>query len=236
MSTVSTVKPKINIYNAEGVSVGERELDPSVFNVPIKENVVHEVATSLLSNARLGLAHTKTKGEVRGGGKKPWKQKGTGRARHGSSRSPIWKGGGVVFGPRNDRNYKRKINKKTGRSAVCMCLSDRLAANQLILLDQYSFPAPKTKHFNDLLKKISFKIFNINLSKIKSKTTFLILGHHQEKDLSRLVRNLPGVSFVFADNVNAIDVLSNKYLVMDVHGLELLEKTFKNRRIGVKKN
>ena len=103
---------KIKVYNLEGKKTGEMELPPEVFDVKFKDSLVHQVYVAHISNARKTLAHTKTKGEVRGGGKKPWKQKGTGRARHGSIRSPLWKGGGITFGPRSERNFSKKINKR----------------------------------------------------------------------------------------------------------------------------
>ncbi len=116
---------KVKVYNLEGKEVKQVELNDAVFNVPVKSSVVHEVFVAQRNNAREPWADTKKRGEVRGGGKKPWQQKGTGRARHGSIRSPIWKGGGVTFGPLSIRNYTTKINKKTRRLATRMCLSDK---------------------------------------------------------------------------------------------------------------
>jgi len=222
----SVESKKINIYSVEGTKVGEKELNPNVFNVPVKESIVHEVATSMLANARLGLAHTKTKGEVRGGGKKPWRQKGTGRSRHGSIRSPLWKGGGVIFGPRNDRNYKKKINKQVKRKAICMCLSDRVQDNQLLLLDKIVLSAAKTKDMHLLLKNLFNKIYQIDFKKTRAKLSVLVAGNAEEKDFDRLVRNIPGVKFLFAKDLNVIDILMHKYIILDEKGLEMLEKTF----------
>src|SRR5438477_12824932 len=130
---------KVKLYDIEGKAKGERELDASVFGVPVNPTVVHEVMVGIAANARQSLAHTKTRGEVRGGGKKPWAQKGTGRARVGSNRSPIWRGGGITFGPRNDKNYEREVPKKMRRKALLMVLSEKAKNNQLLVIDEFSF-------------------------------------------------------------------------------------------------
>ena len=144
----------ISLYNQKGETIGKVKLNPEVFGVKVKSSVVHQVVEAMLANAREAWAHTKTKGEVRGGGRKPWKQKGTGRARHGSIRSPLWVGGGVTFGPRNERNYKKKINKKMKTKDLFMCLSDKVASSQLIVLEDVSLEAPKTKYFAEIIKNL----------------------------------------------------------------------------------
>ena len=126
---------KAQVFRQTGEKIKELELNAKIFGVEVKESVVHQVIVAQMANSREAIAHTKLKSEVRGGGKKPWAQKGTGRARHGSSRSPIWVGGGVTFGPRNIRNFSQKINKKMKTKALFMCLSDKVANNLLTVLD-----------------------------------------------------------------------------------------------------
>src|SRR3989339_1482700 len=128
---------KVDLYNLAGKITGQQELADEVFNVKIKPEVVHEVYIAQMANQREAWADTKGKGEVRGGGKKPWKQKGTGRARHGSTRSPIWKGGGVTFGPTKERNFKKDINKKMARKALLMAISSKAKNRQLLVLDNF---------------------------------------------------------------------------------------------------
>src|SRR3989338_5705358 len=136
--------PKAVLYNVQGEKTGDMELNDAVFGVKPKKSVVHQVYTALLANAREPWAHTKDKGDVRGGGKKPWRQKGTGRARHGSIRSPIWRGGGITFGPLNVRNYTKKVNKKMSQVAVRMCLTDKVNDARFIVLEALT-PSGKTK-------------------------------------------------------------------------------------------
>ncbi|KKQ05774.1 MAG: 50S ribosomal protein L4 [Candidatus Nomurabacteria bacterium GW2011_GWF1_36_47] len=143
------------IYNQKGKSVGKFELPESIFGVPWNGDLVHQVVTAMQANARTPVAHTKTRGEVRGGGKKPWKQKGTGRARHGSTRSPIWKGGGVTHGPRNDKVYDQKINKKMKAKALYTVLSEKLRKGQLIFVEELNLKAIKTKDAVAVMKDLS---------------------------------------------------------------------------------
>src|SRR3954468_2503145 len=126
---------KSDIYNIQGKKAGTIELPESVFGVAWNDSLMHQVVTSMNSNSRTNVAHTKTRGEVRGGGKKPWKQKGTGRARHGSTRSPIWVGGGVAHGPRNDQNFSRKINKKVRAKALLTVLSRKYKDGEILFVD-----------------------------------------------------------------------------------------------------
>ena len=142
------------IYNQDGTEAGEQKLDPKVFGVKANKALIHEIVVAQESNARETIANTKTRAEVRGGGKKPWKQKHTGRARHGSTRSPIWKGGGVVFGPRLGRVWSKKVNKKAKQAALRMVLSDKAAANQIIVLTALDLKEYKTKAVVALLKNL----------------------------------------------------------------------------------
>ena len=143
------------IYNQKGKEAGKITLPEEVFGLPWNADLVHQVVTSMLANARTPVAHTKTRGEIRGGGKKPWKQKGTGRARHGSTRSPIWVGGGVTHGPRNDKIYARKINRKMKAKALYTILSKKAKDGEILFVDALSFSAPKTVEAKEILKNLS---------------------------------------------------------------------------------
>lgn len=145
---------KYPVYNTTGEKVKELDLDPKIFNVDIKEGVVHQVAISQMANSRVAIAHAKDRSEVHGGGAKPWRQKGTGRARHGSSRSPIWVGGGVTFGPTKNRNFSKKVNKKMKTKALFMCLSDKVNGSLLTMLDKLSVNDGKTREVVEVLKNL----------------------------------------------------------------------------------
>jgi large subunit ribosomal protein L4 len=145
--------PKVNVYNMQGEIVEEMELSEEIFGVEINEHVVYEVVKNQLANRRQGTQSAKTRAEVRGGGRKPWRQKGTGRARQGSIRSPQWKGGGVVFAPK-PRDYSYSVPKKVRRLALKSVLTDKLQNNEMIVVDQLSFDAPKTKEMKKVLANI----------------------------------------------------------------------------------
>ncbi|HTX86514.1 MAG TPA: 50S ribosomal protein L4 [Candidatus Nanoarchaeia archaeon] len=145
---------KLNIYNQNGEVKGQKELSDKIFAVKANTVLINEAVTAQLANMRQVLAHTKTRSEVRGGGKKPWRQKGTGRARAGSSRSPLWRGGGIIFGPDSDRNFSKKINKKAKQKAMFMVLSDKAANNALVILEKPVLENFKTKIFNGILNNL----------------------------------------------------------------------------------
>ena len=145
---------KINVYNTEGRVVGEQELASAFWDTKENSALLHQVVNAMMANLRKPLAHTKTRGEVRGGGRKPWKQKGTGRARHGSNRSPIWVGGGVTFGPRRERDYSQKINKKMKRAALQMLLANKAQADKLVVVDAFDLTSPNTKTMKQILNKL----------------------------------------------------------------------------------
>jgi len=203
---------KAKIYNLEGVATGEIELAEDIFAVKVKPEVIHEVAVAMENNQRQPWADTKSKGEVRGGGKKPWAQKGTGRARHGSIRSPIWKGGGVVFGPRTVRNYVSKINKKKRRLALKMCLSDRAQNDALLIVENFSFKEPKTK----LLAKF-LQIFSL-----KQKVLLLTAGSNEQ--IVRMSRNIKTIETKRAEDVNVVDILKKGKIIISKDGIEKLTK------------
>jgi large subunit ribosomal protein L4 len=201
---------KIPLYNMMGAAAGEIELSDAVFGVKVTPSVVHQVYTALTANLRGSWAHTKDRGDVRGGGKKPWRQKGTGRARHGSIRSPIWKGGGVTFGPLSTRNYKQKINKKMNQTAMRMCLSDRTAEGRMVAVEDFPREG-KTKPMVALRAKLPGA----------GKSTLLIVAG-QEGEVARAMRNIPKMSLVRAADVNVADVLEHQYLVGSKTALEFL--------------
>lgn len=206
---------KVKVYNLEGKETGEMNLSDAIFGVKVKPEVVHGVFVAQTNNQREPWADTKNRGEVSGGGKKPWPQKGTGRARHGSIRSPIWKGGGVTFGPLSIRNYKEKINKKTKRLALKMCLSDRAQNNALVVLEDFNFAEPKTKLFVNLLKALP----------IKAKS-FLLLTPGKNDTMLRMTKNLKSVKTVRAEDISVMDLLSKTMVLTSKAGVENIEKVF----------
>ena len=205
---------KIKVYNLTGKENGTIDLKEEVFGVKVKPEVVHEVFTALASNQREPWAHTKDRGDVRGGGKKPWKQKGTGRARQGSIRSPLWAGGGVTFGPLNERNYKLKINSKVRRAALKMCLSDRVASAALYVLEDYNFADSKTKLFADFMKKLAAK-----------QKSFLVLTPGKDVKVMRMTSNLKKVDAMRAADLNVYDLLNHQAIIADKAAVAKLEET-----------
>jgi large subunit ribosomal protein L4 len=206
---------KVKVYNQKGEIVKEIELPKEIFGLEINPNFLHQVIVSQMANRRQGTAHTKTRAEVSGGGRKPWPQKGLGRARHGSIRSPIWKGGGVSHGPRKEKNYKKKIPKKIKRKALFMALSSKAKDNELILLENLEIEKGKTKEITKILENL----------KIKGKSVLFALPS-LDKKIILAARNIPKVSTVQAKDLNAFDVLNVKYLLMPLNSVEVIKKTF----------
>lgn len=217
---------KVKIYNQNGEEVGELELLDKIFGVKVSEALVHQVAVAQMGNERQVFAHTKDRSEVRGGGKKPWKQKGTGRARHGSSRSPIWIGGGVTFGPRKEENYKKKINKKMKQKAIQMVLSDRVESGNFSVLDKIEAGEYKTKNFEKIVKNLE-KLLIKNKEKKKENRSFLIVNDKKDEKAIYSAKNLAGVNFINIDNINILDLLKYKYLVITAESLKKLEARYK---------
>ncbi len=199
-----------------GEAVGEEILDAALFEVLPEVGLIHQAVVAQMANRRQVLAHTKNRGEVRGGGIKPWRQKGTGRARQGSIRSPLWIGGGVVFGPRNDRNFKQKINKKMKRKALLMCLSDRAKEEKIIILDKLELEDFSTKKFLEIVNKLPNR----------GKKTLLVLSDNNKK-LVKSAANVPEIKTIEHTNLNVIDVLNNDYLMLPVAALKEVEKILK---------
>jgi len=208
---------KWDIFTIKGEKNGEYDLPKYIFDVELNTDLVHQVLRAISLNRLTPVAHTKTKAEVSGGGKKNWKQKGTGRARHGSSRSPIWRKGGITFGPRNDRNYSVSINKKMKRKALFMMLSDFIISNKLYLVDDISISTPKTKDGIELLK---------NVVKSDTEKTLLVVS---TKDylVEKTFSNLQNVKVILANSLNVEDLLKYNSLIMTVPSIEVIKDTYK---------
>lgn len=203
-----------DILNKNKEKIGVFELPENVFKVKFNHDLVHQVFTSMMANRRQTLAHTKGRSDVSGGGKKPWKQKGTGRARHGSIRSPIWKGGGVTFGPKKERNFTKKINKKMKRKALLMTMSQKLKDAEIMIIDNFQIEKAKTK----LMSKIIFNF--LGLSKNVKKISALLVTAEPDKNIIRSAKNLPSVGILEVKNINLIDLLKYKYLIMSKDAIE----------------
>lgn len=205
----------IKTYNQTGQEVAQTRLPSEIFDVKLDADLVHQVAVSQMSNRRQVSAHTKDRGDVRGGGKKPWRQKGTGRARHGSRRSPLWKGGGVTFGPTKERNFKKKINIKMGRKALLMVLSTKAKENTLIILDGLKIENLKTQLMARILEKLPCK-----------EQSCLIVLPDMNKNVISASHNLAGVETRQAKDLNVLDLLNFKYLVMPKEAIKVIKETF----------
>ena len=205
---------EISLYNSKGESKGTQMVPDASWSVPVNSDLLHQVVVAYMANARSSIAHTKDRADVRGGGKKPWRQKGTGRARHGSIRSPIWKGGGVTFGPRSNRNYSQKINKKMSDKALAMVLSTRLADKSVIAIESFDFALGKTKDSVKSLAPITSAFTGYRLSKTKRDPLLLVVG----KDFSKVslsLRNVPGITIIRKQDLNVVDAISHPFIVFD---------------------
>lgn len=199
---------KIKIYNQLSEEVKDLELASNLFAVSPNTELLHQAIVAQNNNSRQVLAHTKTRSEVAGGGKKPWKQKGTGRARAGSSRSPIWIGGGVTFGPRKDRNFKQKINQKMKQKAIFMALSDRVASKSLAVVDKIDLKEYKTKAVETILNDFDKKIFSTD------RRSILIITSIKDDKLKYSLRNLQNTKLINLDNINLVDILNYRNLIL----------------------
>ncbi len=198
------------IYTIEGKEAGARELPEAVFGVVVKPELIQSVSRAQMANAFIPYAHTKDRSEVRGGGKKPWKQKGTGRARAGSSRSPLWSGGGVTFGPRNTKNPELKINKKEKQAAMRMVLSDKLASGRLIIVDSFEKASGKTAEVANLLATVA------------ESRPAIVATEKSNPVLTRATANLPRTNTVLANSLNVRDLLKHRYLIVDNAGIDAI--------------
>jgi len=208
--------PQTKLYNQEGAVVGTADLADEIFSVKSEAQVIRRAVEAQERNSRAVVAHTKTRSEVRGGGRKPWRQKGTGRARHGSIRSPIWVGGGVTFGPRNNRNFSMRLNRKERRKAILMTLSAKAEADRILVLDALEFPEIKSKSLAAMLAKLP----------VKGKKTLLIQPK-PEATITKSARNIPNVTTIAANSLNVLDVLRHDVLLLPQASLSVIEKTFR---------
>lgn len=206
------------LYNQEGNKIGTLTLPERLFHVRWNEQAVRNVILAIQANRRSGTAHTKGRGEVRGGGKKPWRQKGTGRARHGSIRSPLWVGGGVTHGPLKTKNYEQKINKQARRKALAMVLSKKLKDGEILFIDTLRLSEPKTKVASSLLQHFAREAGALQLG-AKGGRAEILLGA-PSRDIIRAFRNLPFVEVEEARNINAEKALIPKYLLMTQDAVE----------------
>jgi large subunit ribosomal protein L4 len=206
---------KVKVYNQKGEAVREKELNEKLFNLTPNIALIHQVVEAQQANSRLSLAHTKTRADVKGGGRKPWKQKGTGRARHGSNRSPIWVGGGITFGPRTERNFTKKLNKKMKQKALYMCLSDRIMNNDLLLIEDLKLESVKTKDIKAILKGFS----------IEKKVLVVLVK--QNLDIVNASNNLENVKIILANSLNCVDILNYPTILMVEDAVEVIENTYK---------
>jgi large subunit ribosomal protein L4 len=202
------------IYNQKGAESGTISLPAKVFAAKWRADLVHQVVESMRSNKRSGTADTKDRGEVRGGGKKPWKQKGTGRARHGSSRSPIWVGGGVTHGPLAEKNYKRKVSKKMRAQALFSVLSKKLKDNEILFVDTLTLSKINTKNAVEVVKSLAKASGFKPLANSKKPRVLTALFGRDEK-AEKSFRNLPQLEIVFLKNLNPMDVLNYQYLLIE---------------------
>lgn len=214
------------IYNQEGKEVSEIKLNEAVFDLPWNADLVHQAVRVAFANQRQVLSSTKDRSEVRGGGRKPWRQKGTGRARHGSIRSPLWKGGGVTFGPTSARNFKLSINKKMAKKALLTVLSAKAKDGEILVLDNLKLPAPARNAEHSFAggpkTKEMAKIIS-NFSKVK--TGLLVMAKPNE-DIKRAARNLPNFEIININNLNILDVLKCQHLIITKDGVEELNKIY----------
>ncbi len=198
-----------DVYNMDGVTVSEIDLSDEIFNVPVKQHVLHDVVTMQLANRRAGTTATKGRSEVRGSGHKPYRQKGTGRARAGSRKSPLWRGGGIVFGPR-PRSYAYKVPKKVRRQALKMALTSKLQEKALIVLDKLDFETVKTKRFVEVMGALKTK-------------EALIVTDRKLENLELSSRNVPRVKVVRWEGLNVYDILRFKHLILLEPSVKQLE-------------
>jgi large subunit ribosomal protein L4 len=205
---------KATVYTTQGKEKGKIDLPKGIFDLKWNGDLVHQVLVSMESSARANTAHTKDRSEVRGGGKKPWRQKGTGRARHGSRRSPIWVGGGVTFGPRNDRNYTKKVNKKMKAKALFTILSKKYEDGEILFVDDIKFKEPKTKEARKVIESLStIKGFENLRTKRHNKAVVAI----DSNDLATK-KSFSNFSNVYTDetrNINPVKLLKYKYLIIE---------------------
>ncbi len=208
---------KITVKNTTGQEVKELELKDSVFNLPANNTLLHQVYVAQMSNLRQTISHTKDRSERAGSGIKPWRQKGTGRARAGTVRSPLWRKGGITFGPTKDRNWSKNTNKKMRQKATMVALSEKFRSGKMIVLDALAYPDKKTKLFFETLKALG----------VNGKSTALCLTG-PERAYGVMSRNIPKVENTPTENLNVTQLLNREYLIVTEAGIKNLEERFAN--------
>lgn len=207
---------KIAVYNQEGKEIDQALLPKEIFDVKMNSDLVHQVVVSQMANRRQVSAHAKDRSQVRGGGKKPWRQKGTGRARHGSIRSPLWIGGGVTFGPTKERVFKKTIPQKMKRKALLMVLSAKANNNSITLLDKIEIEKPKTKFITEILKKLP-----------NGEKNSLFVLPSMDKNIILAARNISQIHTIQAKDLNCLDLLSFPGLILLQESIKTIKETFK---------
>ena len=205
--------PVVKEVNFKGEVIGQVELSDAVFGAPVHVPAMHQVVVAHLANCRVGTHDTKDRGDVRGGGKKPWRQKHTGRARAGSSRSPVWVGGGVAHGP-HPRDYHQKVNKKVRRIALCSALTLKVQEENMFVLHSFDIEAPKTKLMLDFL------------SAVQAGKKLLFVLHETNMPVVKSAANIPGVEVIHVDSVNVYDLLNHDQLIATPEAVKKLEEVF----------
>lgn len=205
--------PKVAVYNVSGEQVSEIELKDSIFGIEVNEHVLYEVVKNQLANKRQGTQSAKTRAEVRGGGRKPWRQKGTGRARHGSIRSPLWVGGGVVFAPK-PRDYRYTLPRKVRRLAMKSALTSKVNSNELIVLDELNLETPKTKEMVSILKNL----------KVEKKALIVIADKNEA--VIRSAKNIPGVETASVNTLNVYDILKYDKFIITKDAVQKVEEVY----------
>jgi large subunit ribosomal protein L4 len=207
--------PKVAVKNISGKDVKELELKESVFGLSSNDALLHQVYVAMTANQRIAIAHTKDRGDRSGSGIKPWRQKGTGRARVGEVRNPLWRKGGVVFGPTKDRNFSKDTNAKMRQKATMIALSEKVRAGKLVVVDAFDYAEKKTKLFAETIKGLGIEGRSIALS---------LTG--DEQGVSIMARNIPKVEYTVTENLNVMQLLDREYLVLTEAGVKRLEERF----------
>jgi large subunit ribosomal protein L4 len=206
---------KVTVKNINGADVKELSLNESLFGLAANDTLLHQIYVALMGNKRVAIAHTKDRGERAGSGIKPWRQKGTGRARAGAVRSPLWRKGGVTFGPTKDRNFSKNTNAKMRQKAVLIALSEKLRAGKLVVIDALSYSEKKTKLFAGTMKALG----------INGKSLTLSLSG-DEFGLTKMSRNIPKIENTLTENLNVVQLLDHEYVLMTEASIKVLEKRF----------
>jgi len=218
---------KVSVYNQKGEVVGDIELNSQIFGVKPSSHLLAEAVRIQLANSRQGTSNTKTRGEVSGGGKKPWKQKGTGRARAGSIRSPIWRHGGIAFGPRANQNWELKMNKKAKTKALFMSLSDKAKDGRLVIMDRIVLEKAKTKEFVNILDGLKKAVKEMG-------SKYLFVLPKKDDKLVRASRNIVSVSPSLANSLNVVDILKADSVIMMKDSLPVIEKVYLRKSLDNK--